>query len=143
MDAFPYSKILVSGADAFGFLQAQLSNDLLLLEDRAQQLDGMSSLIELLRAELAFNRAYVLRDPSGLKETWVSADADWYAPWLLPRWLALRAFLEGDYPRGEQYLQQALRAADNCVVLSEGQNEALLAGYLRSLTRPVDQACPA
>ncbi|KAF0864352.1 M50 family metallopeptidase [Pseudomonas sp. LD120] len=114
-----------------------------LLEDRAQQLDGMSSLIELLRAELAFNRAYVLRDPSGLKETWVSADADWYAPWLLPRCLALRAFLEGDYPRGEQYLQQALRAADNCVVLSEGQNEALLAGYLRSLTRPVDQACPA
>ena len=36
MDAFPYSKILVSGADAFGFLQAQLSNDLRLLEKRPE-----------------------------------------------------------------------------------------------------------
>ena len=36
MDAFPYSKILVSGADAFDFLQAQLSNDLRLLEDRPE-----------------------------------------------------------------------------------------------------------
>jgi folate-binding protein YgfZ len=32
MDAFPYSKIIVSGADAFEFLQAQLSNDVRLLE---------------------------------------------------------------------------------------------------------------
>ncbi len=36
MDALPYSKILVSGADAFDFLQAQLSNDLRLLEDRPE-----------------------------------------------------------------------------------------------------------
>ena len=36
MDAFPYAKILVSGADAFDFLQAQLSNDLRLLEDRPE-----------------------------------------------------------------------------------------------------------
>lgn len=32
MTPFPYSKILVSGADAFDFLQAQLSNDLRLLD---------------------------------------------------------------------------------------------------------------
>ena len=38
MDAFPYSKILVSGADAFDFLQAQLSNDLRLLEQRPELL---------------------------------------------------------------------------------------------------------
>jgi folate-binding Fe-S cluster repair protein YgfZ len=38
MAAFPYSSILVSGADAFDFLQAQLSNDLRLLEDRPQLL---------------------------------------------------------------------------------------------------------
>lgn len=36
MDTFPYSKILVSGADAFDFLQAQLSNDLRLLHDRPE-----------------------------------------------------------------------------------------------------------
>ena len=38
MPAFPYSKIIVSGADAFDFLQAQLSNDLRLLEDRDELL---------------------------------------------------------------------------------------------------------
>ncbi len=38
MDAFPYKKILVSGADAFDFLQAQLSNDLRLLEQRPELL---------------------------------------------------------------------------------------------------------
>jgi folate-binding protein YgfZ len=40
MATFPYSSILASGADAFEFLQAQLSNDLLLLEDRAQILSA-------------------------------------------------------------------------------------------------------
>jgi len=34
MADMPYSKILVSGADAFDFLQAQLSNDLRLLDER-------------------------------------------------------------------------------------------------------------
>jgi hypothetical protein len=38
MDAFPYSKIIVSGADAFDFLQAQLSNDLRLLQERPELL---------------------------------------------------------------------------------------------------------
>jgi folate-binding protein YgfZ len=38
MSAFPYSKILVSGADAFDFLQAQLSNDLRLLAERDELL---------------------------------------------------------------------------------------------------------
>jgi folate-binding protein YgfZ len=36
MATFPYSRILVSGTDAFEFLQAQLSNDLRLLEEQAQ-----------------------------------------------------------------------------------------------------------
>lgn len=38
MASFPYSKIIVSGADAFDFLQAQLSNDLRLLDDRDELL---------------------------------------------------------------------------------------------------------
>ncbi|HSN51422.1 MAG TPA: hypothetical protein VLS87_02750 [Woeseiaceae bacterium] len=38
MDAFPYSKIIVSGADAFDFLQAQLSNDLRLLQENPELL---------------------------------------------------------------------------------------------------------
>ena len=38
MAAIPYSGILVSGADAFEFLQAQLSNDLRLLDDRERLL---------------------------------------------------------------------------------------------------------
>jgi len=38
MDAFPYSKILVAGADACEFLQAQLSNDVRLLEERPELL---------------------------------------------------------------------------------------------------------
>jgi folate-binding protein YgfZ len=40
MADIPYSKILVSGADAFDFLQAQLSNDLRLLEDRDRLLSA-------------------------------------------------------------------------------------------------------
>ena len=38
MSLFPYSRILVSGADAFDFLQAQLSNDLRLLDERDELL---------------------------------------------------------------------------------------------------------
>jgi len=38
MPSFPYSKIIVSGADAFDFLQAQLSNDLRLLDERDELL---------------------------------------------------------------------------------------------------------
>ena len=38
MAAIPYSGILVSGADALDFLQAQLSNDLRMLDDREQLL---------------------------------------------------------------------------------------------------------
>ncbi len=40
MATFPYSSILASGAEAFDFLQAQLSNDLRLLEDRARLLSA-------------------------------------------------------------------------------------------------------
>jgi folate-binding protein YgfZ len=40
MADFPYSKILASGADAFDFLQAQLSNDLRLLEERSELLSA-------------------------------------------------------------------------------------------------------
>ena len=38
MPTFPYAKIIVSGADAFDFLQAQLSNDLRRLENGAEML---------------------------------------------------------------------------------------------------------
>lgn len=38
MASFPYSTIIVSGADAFDFLQAQLSNDLRLLDERGELL---------------------------------------------------------------------------------------------------------
>ncbi len=38
MTTFPYSRILVSGADAFDFLQAQLSNDLRMLDEHEQLL---------------------------------------------------------------------------------------------------------
>ena len=38
MDTFPYSKIIVSGADALEFLQAQLSNDVRLLEQSPELL---------------------------------------------------------------------------------------------------------
>ncbi|NCF22960.1 MAG: hypothetical protein GWP60_00350 [Gammaproteobacteria bacterium] len=40
MATFPYSSILASGADAFDFLQAQLSNDLRLLEKQPQLLSA-------------------------------------------------------------------------------------------------------
>jgi folate-binding protein YgfZ len=40
MKQFPYAKILVTGEEAFDFLQAQLSNDLRLLEDRDRLLSA-------------------------------------------------------------------------------------------------------
>lgn len=40
MNQFPYAKILVSGEEAFDFLQAQLSNDLRLLETRDRLLSA-------------------------------------------------------------------------------------------------------
>jgi folate-binding protein YgfZ len=40
MNQLPYAKILVSGEEAFDFLQAQLSNDLRLLEDRDRLLSA-------------------------------------------------------------------------------------------------------
>ena len=40
MSDIPYSKILASGPDTFEFLQAQLSNDLRLLDDRPQLLSA-------------------------------------------------------------------------------------------------------
>ncbi|MDH3756336.1 MAG: hypothetical protein OES93_00725 [Gammaproteobacteria bacterium] len=40
MATFPYSSILASGADAFDFLQAQLTNDLRLLQEQAQLLSA-------------------------------------------------------------------------------------------------------
>ena len=40
MSNFPYSKILASGSDVFDFLQAQLSNDLHLLDEQPQLLSA-------------------------------------------------------------------------------------------------------
>jgi folate-binding protein YgfZ len=40
MTAFPYSKIIASGPDVFAFLQAQLSNDLRLLDDQERLLSA-------------------------------------------------------------------------------------------------------
>ncbi|MGC5704064.1 M50 family metallopeptidase [Pseudomonas sp. NFXW11] len=104
-----------------------------LLADRAAELTGMSTLIELLRGELAFSRAYLERSVAPMQAVQINADTDWFAPWLRPRGEALAAFLAGDRQRGEEYLQQALRAAGNSQVLSQGRSEALLAEQLRAL----------
>ena len=71
MDAFPYSKILVSGADAFDFLQAQLSNDLRLLEERPEILAAWCNpkgrVICILRIRRS-DGGYVLLLPAELAE---------------------------------------------------------------------------
>ncbi|MDP9502332.1 site-2 protease family protein [Pseudomonas protegens] len=121
--------------DWLGVLQMEQELDELLAA-RAGELTGMSVLIELLRGELVFSRAYLQRDASILKGLPLGADVDWYAPWLRPRCLALQAILEGDRQQGEAYVQQALQAAQSCVVLSQGKSEALLAEHLRALPGP-------
>lgn len=72
MAAFPYSSILVSGADAFDFLQAQLSNDLRLLEDRPQLLAAWCNpkgrVICILRIRRS-DDGYVLILPAELAES--------------------------------------------------------------------------
>lgn len=121
--------------DWSGVLQMEQELDELLAA-RAGELTGMSVLIELLRGELVFSRVYLQRDASILKSLPLGADVDWYAPWLRPRCLALQAILEGDRQQGEAYVQQALQAAQSCVVLSQGKSEALLAEHLRALPVP-------
>jgi len=118
--------------DWAGVLQIEQELDELLAA-RAGELTGMSGLIELLRGELVFSRAYLQRDAGLLKGLPMSADVDWYTPWLRPRCQALAAILAGDRRQGEAYVQQALQAADNCVVRSQGRSEALLAAHLRAL----------
>lgn len=114
---------------------AQMSQELDgLLKARAGQLHGMSALIELLRAELAFCQACEQQDATPLNDSGLSADADWYAPWLRPRCQALRALLEGRRQQAEAYLAQAQQAADNSPVLSQGHSERLLAASLRQLS---------
>jgi len=72
MATFPYSGILASGADAFGFLQAQLSNDLRLLEDRSQLLSAWCNpkgrVICLMRVSRS-NAGYRLVLPSELADS--------------------------------------------------------------------------
>lgn len=107
-----------------------------LLKARAGELNGMSTLIELLRGELAFCRAYLLQDATLLKDAALSADADWYSPWLLPRCQALRAILAGDRAQAERHLAQALQAADNSQMLSQIRTEKHLADNLLQIQRP-------
>ncbi|BAQ73990.1 putative Peptidase M50 [Pseudomonas sp. Os17] len=121
--------------DWSGVLQMEQELDQLLAA-RAGELTGMSGLIELLRGELGFSRAYLQRDAGLLKGLSMSADVDWFTPWLRPRCQALAAILAGDHRQGEAYVQQALQAADNCVVRSQGCSEALLAAHLRALAQP-------
>ena len=72
MTSFPYSKIIVSGADAFDFLQAQLSNDLRLLEEREELLAAWCNpkgrVICILRIHRS-DDGYVLILPAELAES--------------------------------------------------------------------------
>ena len=71
MSSFPYSKIIVSGADAFDFLQAQLSNDLRLLDERDELLAAWCNpkgrVICILRIRRS-DAGYVLILPAELAE---------------------------------------------------------------------------
>lgn len=72
MSSFPYSKIIVSGADAFDFLQAQLSNDLRLLDQRDELLAAWCNpkgrVICILRIRRS-DDGYVLILPAELAES--------------------------------------------------------------------------
>lgn len=72
MSSFPYSKIIVSGADAFDFLQAQLSNDLRLLDQRDELLAAWCNpkgrVICILRIRRS-DAGYVLILPAELAES--------------------------------------------------------------------------
>lgn len=104
-----------------------------LLEGRAGELPGLQVMVDLLRTELAFCRACQQRDASLLQGAPLTAEVEWYSPWLRPRGQALAAFLDGDRQRGESHLEQVQRLADDSVILSLGKSEALLAGHLRAL----------
>jgi hypothetical protein len=113
---------------------AQLEQNLeAVLQEHAQSLKGMGTLITLLRIELAFVRAFLEQDARHLWDDWTNNDLDWFCPWLPPRCAALRAFLQGNLQLGERYLQQALAAANNCVLPTTRRREALLADRLRAI----------
>lgn len=72
MSDFPYSKILASGSDVFDFLQAQLSNDLRLLAERAELLSAWCNpkgrVICLMRVRRS-DGGYALTLPAELAES--------------------------------------------------------------------------
>ena len=72
MDDFPYAKILVSGADAPAFLQAQLSNDVRLLDGKPELLAAWCNpkgrVICILRVRRS-DGGYVLLLPAELSES--------------------------------------------------------------------------
>ncbi|MBX8534728.1 M50 family metallopeptidase [Pseudomonas cichorii] len=117
---------------------AQLEEHLeAVLQDHAQSLEGMGTLITLLRVEFAFVRAYLEHDVRHLWSDWTNRDLDWYCPWLRPRCAALREFLQGDLQQAERYLQQALATADNSLLPTTHHSEALMADSLRALSAAV------
>ncbi|VVP49182.1 hypothetical protein PS876_05253 [Pseudomonas fluorescens] len=103
------------------------------LQEHAQSLKGMGTLITLLRVEFAFVRAYLEQDARLLWDDWAYSDLDWFDPCLRPRCAALRAFVQGGLQLGERDLQQAQAAANNSVVPTISRSEALLADSLRAL----------
>ncbi|MBX8573660.1 M50 family metallopeptidase [Pseudomonas cichorii] len=117
---------------------AQLEEHLeAVLQDHTQSLEGIGTLITLLRVEFAFVRAYLEQDVRHLWNDWTNRDLDWYCPWLRPRSAALREFLQGDLQQAERYLQQALATADNSILPTTRRSEALMADSLRALSAAV------
>lgn len=106
-----------------------------LLEMSSQNVQSMELLISILKIELGFSRAMLLRTTDELRDDLMSDEVDWCFPSLRLRCLALRELIEGNNLAAEQHLDRALALALDSVDLSLSKSESKLAAQVRALRK--------
>lgn len=92
----------------------------------------LADLLACIRAELAFSRAVRDRDESHLRADLKLELTAWSLPVLRPRYLALRALLEGKTEEGERWLDEAHRLAALSVDRSLVRSEVMIRSQMRA-----------
>lgn len=93
----------------------------------------LAELLKTLEVELAFSRAILTGDGSGLADDEVRYKALWTSPWLRPRCQALHARLRGDATLSTKLLQVSERFAENSIDRALARSESLLRRYVATL----------
>jgi Zn-dependent protease len=89
-----------------------------------------AALIAHIRAEVAFSSAMATGRHDMLSESLITKDLRQLCPYLWPRCLALKVFLDGALQEAEHLLRQAMNEANRSIDLALPKSEAMLARYI-------------